>query len=110
MNFNPNNIHTGRYTEGEETIDIRVPGELRLPDLLIDAILFLFGKAGYKCKLTIMPLTRYNHPEPPQPYVAPTPYGVNPDNTWEKWSDNVTNYPRSFQDWMSQNSTAKEPK
>lgn len=95
----------------DDMIDIRIPGRIRLPDRLLEAILFLLAKAGYKCKLTIMPVTRYNYPEPPSP-VAPNPYikPYGPDYKWEDWNSNITNYPQEFKDWINQNSTAKESK
>ena len=96
----------------DDMIDIRVPGRIRLPDMLVEAILFLLGKAGYKCKLTILPLTRYNHPYvPAEPYVSPSPYAPNPytapsPNTWEKWTDNTAGYFNNF----FKGSTAQESK
>ena len=116
MNYNTaNNPYSGMsLPDDEDTIDIRVPGRIRLPDMLVEAILFLLGKAGYRCKLTILPLVHYNHPYVPktEPYKAPDPYKTSPDYTWERWTNDSTNIPQKFNEWIkeSYNSTAKEPK
>lgn len=85
------------YNE-DSMVDIRIPGHIRIPDMIVEAILFLFGKAGFPCKITIMPLTRYSNPytpsPSPQPYT-PSPYVKPLDYKWGEWANDNTTFPGS---------------
>ena len=113
MNWNQNSPYSGQSYPGEESmIDIRVPGNIRVPDMLLEAIMFLLGKAGYRCKLTILPMTHYNHPYV-KPYTAPDPYKpdpqiMRPDYTWERWTNGSTG--RFTSTTSNITNTAKESK